>query len=211
MTRRHPTQRRLTFAALTGLAAAGVLLPTTAFATPQAPHPGTATTVVSAVQTGHGSARPGVTWVNTTDSPSGITIRLPGKAEVQKFTVPTGAKSINGRLYMVETADNVVAVAVFDLPGAQGRLNDGLQGFLRSYNAGPGDSLTSTSSRKATVDGHPALDAHLATKKNPRTVGATRFISDGTHVVQAVTLGPEAKTKDVDQMHQQLIAGIHMP
>ena len=111
MTRRHPTQRRLTFAALTGLAAAGVLLPTTAFATPQAPHPGTATTVVSAVQTGHGSARPGVAWVNTTDSPSGITIRLPGKAEVQKFTVPTGAKSINGRLYMVETADNVVAVA----------------------------------------------------------------------------------------------------
>jgi hypothetical protein len=202
MTHRSQKQRILMLAASTAVVAGGVLLPTTAFATPQTPHGG---------HSHHSVTIPAVKWVKTTDAPSGITVRLPGKATVQKLSVPAVDMTVSGRVYTVKTDDGIVGFAVLDLPGGQEDLYEGLRGFLEGYKEGSGDTLTSTSSRKTTVDGRPALDTRLATKGSDRMVGAARFIGDDTHVVQAVTLGSAANEKDMDRMHQQIVASIRIP
>lgn len=207
MTHRSRTQRILMLAASTPLVTAGVLLPTSAFAAPATPHAGTVTTTTA----GHGLTAPGVEWVETTDSPSGITFKLPGKATVENFSESADGTTITGRLYTVETADGFVVFAVTDLPGAQEYLHEGLQGFVQEFNKESGETLTSTSTQKTTVDGHPALDSRLATKGSDPMVGSTRLIADDTHVTQAVTMGPVANEKAVNLMHQQVLASIHIP
>lgn len=213
MTRRSRKQRFLMLAASTAVAAGGVLLPTSAFAAPETPHVGSVTTMTAehGGHSHHGITTPAVKWVKTTDSPSGITAKLPGKATVQKLSVPADGTTVTGRVYSVRTDDGLVGFAVLDIRGGQQHLNEGLQGFLEGYNKSTGETLASTSSQKTTVDGHPALDARLSTKESDRRVGATRFIADDTHVVQAVTLGSGANKKAMDQMHQQLLASIRIP
>ncbi|MFJ9965163.1 hypothetical protein [Streptomyces avermitilis] len=214
MTRRSQKQRFLMLAASTAVIAGGALLPSNAFAAaPETPHVGGVTTR-GAGHGGHshqGIAKPAAKWVKTTDSPSGITVKLPGKATVQKVSAPAGATTVTGRVYSVKTDDGLVGFAVLDLPGGQENLNDGLQGFLEGYNEVSRDTLTSTSSQKTTIDGHPALDARLSTKGGDRKVGAARFIADDTHIVQAVTLGSAANEKDVDLIHRQILASIRFP
>ncbi|GAA5707295.1 hypothetical protein SM007_34095 [Streptomyces avermitilis] len=214
MTRRSQKQRFLMLAASTAVVAGGVLLPTSAFAaTPETPQVGSVTTMGA----GHGGhshhdiAKPAVKWVKTTDSPSGITVKLPGKATLQKLSAPAGGTTVTGRVYSVKTDDGLVGFVVLDVPDGQEYLNDGLQGFLEGYNEASRDTLTSTSSQKTTVDGRPALDARLSTKGSDRKVGAARFIADDTHIVQAVTLGSAANEKDMDQIHRQILASIRIP
>ena len=213
MTRLSRTQRILMLTASTAVAAGGVLLPTSAFAAPETPHVGSVTTM-AAGHAGHshqGITIPADEWVKTTDAPSGITVKLPGKATVQKLSIPAGGTTVTGRVYSVETDNGFFGFAVIDVPGGQEDLHEGLQGFLEGYNEGAGETLTSSSIRKTTIDGRPALDARLSTKGSDRVVGAARFIADDTHVVQAVTLGSATNKKAMDQMHQQLIASIRIP
>ncbi|MFF2132052.1 hypothetical protein ACFVW1_43260, partial [Streptomyces olivochromogenes] len=114
------------------------------------------------------------------------------------------------RTYAVDTADGGVGFIVHDMPGDQHSLDEILQGFLDAYKlVSPGDTLTATSIQKTTVDGRPALDARLSSSDG--SVGAVRIIADDTHVVQAVTFGPKANEKALNQMHQQLITSIHIP
>lgn len=214
MTRRSRKQRSLMLAASTAVAAGGVLLPTSAFAAaPEVPQVNSVSTRVAGHDghSHHDIAKPAVKWVKTTDSPSGITVKLPGKATVQKISAPAGVTTVTGRVYSVKTDDGFVGFAVLDLPGGQENLNDGLQGFLEGYNEASRDALASTGSRKTTVDGRPTLDARLSTKGSDRKVGAARFIADDTHIVQAVTLGSAANEKDVEQMHRQILASIRIP
>ncbi|MEV6652157.1 hypothetical protein [Streptomyces sp. NPDC051219] len=200
-------------ATATALAVAGVVPPTSAAL--ETPRAGTSTTM-AAGHGGHGRENHGITipaveWVKTTDSPSGITAELPGSSTVRKSAVPVDGKIVDVRLYGVEVADGFVGFVVFDLPGTQQDLDKMLQGSLEAYEQVTGETLTSSRIRKSTVDGHPALDARLSTEGGVRLVGATRFIADDAHLVQAVTLVPEANEKAMNQMHQRLIAGIRMP
>ncbi|MFF2134168.1 hypothetical protein ACFVW1_54505, partial [Streptomyces olivochromogenes] len=116
MAHRSATQHLLMLTASTALAAGGVLLPTSAVATPETPGVGTIPTV-AAWPSGHGHpgiTNPGVEWVETTDAPSGITAKLPGKAKVEKKSIPVDGKSVNARSYGVETADGGVGFIVHD-------------------------------------------------------------------------------------------------
>jgi hypothetical protein len=211
MSRRSRTQRLVTLAASTALAAGGVLVPTSAFAAPPTPHAGTVKIVTAA----HGSlghqatALPTVEWVDTTDSASGITVRLPGKATFEKL--PETADTLPSRFYSVDTTDGYSAFTIADLPkDAQIDLDMGLQSFIERYGKETGETLNSSSIQKTSVDGRPTLDARLATK-NSGKVGSIRLIDAGTHIVQLQTFGYAADEKAVNQTHQQMLTSVRLP
>lgn len=192
-------------AASTVLVAAGVLPSTTAAAVsaPAAtPHLGTVIAV------------PAVEWVKTTDPPSGITAELPGKARVEKDSVPVEGKRVEVRQYRVETPDAGFAFTIHDMPGDQHSLEELLQAFLDSYNEAQAgeEPLTSSDSQKTTVDGHPALDARLSTKEDDEPqVGFLRFIAGDDHLIQAMSFGSEANEKTVTEMHERFLDSMRIP
>lgn len=148
-------------------------------------------------------------WTPATDAPSGVSAELPGEAEEEKTSVPVGGEPVSGRVYGVETGEAFVGFAVFDTPGTPRDLRASLKGFLDAYERESGETLRSTGVRTTTVDGRPALDARLSSSDD--MAGATRFIGEDGHVVQAVTFGPEDNRKDLEALHRQLLAGIRLP
>ncbi|MFI8389276.1 hypothetical protein [Streptomyces sp. NPDC085540] len=209
MTHRSRTQRLALLSASTALVTAGLLPSATASATPAR-----AAAVAAAAPTPtptSPSAQP-TQSVKTTDPPSGITAQLPGKAKVRMGAIPMESGSVDTRVYGVETPDGATGFAVYDMPGDQIPLEDALKGFVDAYGLTGGGTLTTEDVRKTTVDGHPALDANL-TGEGPDgpAVGSIRFISDDDHLVMALTYGPEAKEKDLDATHQQLLNSLQIP
>ncbi|MFJ6947515.1 hypothetical protein ACISU4_23205 [Streptomyces wuyuanensis] len=211
--RPRPTSARSTAAAVpvaglpgsaavsVSLSAAIMLLPVPAASA--VPHPAAVTVVVEQ------AAGTGEEWTPTTDAPSGVTAELPERAHGEKPSVPVGGKPVSGRVYGVETGKAFVGFAVFDTPRGARDLRAGLDGFLDAYERESGETLRSTDVRPTTVDGRPALDARLSSSDD--MAGATRFIGEDGHVVQAVTFGPEDNRKDLEALHRRLLAGIRLP
>jgi len=219
MAKRSRKQNFAMLTASTVVAAGAVLLPTSAFAAPATPHTGTETTI-AATYDGHGqydgqydTADTSEKWVETTDAPSGITFKLPGKPEVEDIseTGPDGTTT-TGRMYTVETADGaLIGLVVYDVPGTTANLHDVLQGFRQGFTEEGGETATVSRGEETTVNGHPALDARLSVEGSEPLLGSTCLIGDETHIVQTATLGPAADEEAVDQMHQQTLDGVSMP
>ncbi|MFE2972349.1 hypothetical protein ACFXKC_54190 [Streptomyces sp. NPDC059340] len=211
MTHRSHFQRLLLLAVSTTVIAGGAVLPSSALAATAAPH--TAVTTLAAdhdAHRQHGSATSAKQWVETTDTASGITFRLPEKPKVEHWTKTKGRAS--GRFYTVKNDHGIVGLGVIDASGAQLNLNDCLRSFVGGYNAESHSSkykLSSTDVHKTTVNGRPALDARLSAPDG--TVGSARFIHDGDHYVVAVSLGLKEKERPMSESYQQLLASIHMP
>ncbi|MEV6683431.1 hypothetical protein AB0N09_42280 [Streptomyces erythrochromogenes] len=185
------------------LIAGGVPTSAAALAAPSAP----ALLHVTAIH-----ATPAVDWVETTDSPSGITAELPGKATVRKATISIEGKPVDARFYGLDTPDGAVGFAVHDMPGEQYPLEDHLQRVLESYRVNTAEPLDSSNVHKTTFDGRPALDARLTSEtENENLTGFIRFIADDKHLVQALVLGPEANEKALKAMHEQLLGSLRIP
>ncbi|AVH57412.1 MULTISPECIES: hypothetical protein [Streptomyces] len=211
MTFHSQFRRLLLLTASSSVIAAGVLLPSSAFAATTAPQTGIVATVGTADGSSgpNGSAASAARWVDTIDAKSGIRIQLPGKSDVQHFTEAKDGG--DARLYMVDADYAIVGFAVFDAPGTAPAPDDDLKSFLDGFNKtrSPGDKLTTTGADESTIDGRPALDAAL--KSSNGLVGATRIIYDGDHVVLMVTIGSNENAKPLDKMHQHLLATLRMP
>ncbi|MFB6580766.1 hypothetical protein ACFCYC_25745 [Streptomyces sp. NPDC056402] len=213
MTHRSRTQRLALLSASTALVTGGLLPSATASAAPARAAAVAATAAPTPTPTPTStSSQPARAAVKTTDPPSGITAQLPGKAEVRMGAIPMAGGSVDTRVYGVETPDGATGFAVYDMPGDQIPLEDALKGFVDAYGLTGGGTLTTENVRKTTVDGRPALDADL-TGEGPEgpAVGSIRFISDDDHLVMALTYGPEAKDKDLDATHQQLLNSLQIP
>ncbi|MFJ9598224.1 hypothetical protein ACIRS3_36455 [Streptomyces virginiae] len=153
-----------------------------------------------------------VEWVKTTDGRSGITVELPGKAEVRKATVSVEGSPVEARAYGLDTADGAAGFSVHDMPGDRYPLEDNLQRFLDSYMVNTAEPLSSSDVRKHTVDGRAVLDARLTSEGGDGTsVGFTRLIADDDHLVQVMVLGPEAKEKALKAMHERLLDSLRIP
>ncbi|MEU7724851.1 hypothetical protein AB0B78_06370 [Streptomyces sp. NPDC040724] len=207
MADRSRTQRLLMLSASAALAAGGVLPAAPAFsAAPAFP-------AAPAAYVGAQTTAPAVEWVTTTDPPSGITAELPGKAQVRKASIPTaGGGTVEGRSYGLEVPEGAIGFTVHDIPGDQLSLDEALKGLTGKYEALGGAPLTSTDVRKKTVDGRRVIDARLSTvEHDQRLVGWVRVIADDDHLVQALTLGPEADEKTLKEMHERLVDSIRIP
>ncbi|MCF3132853.1 hypothetical protein [Streptomyces olivochromogenes] len=174
---------------------AGVLLPTSALAATGAPPP------AGAVAAGH--------WVEVTDAPTGIKVELPGKPKVEKYT--KAKDGVEGRVYMAGNDDRATGFAVFDVPRAKD-LKVALRAFLggcNRYSQSPRDVLTGTVTKETDVNGRRTLDARLSAKDG--TVGATRFIYDGSHYVQLMSLSTEKQAASMTRTYRQLLDSLRMP
>ncbi|MFJ3304563.1 hypothetical protein ACIPSA_15845 [Streptomyces sp. NPDC086549] len=199
MSFRSQIQRRLLLSASTVVAAGAVLLPSGAFAAPQVPPPFPRSV----------SAPAPARWVETTDAPSGIKVRLPGNPEVQKLT--KAKDGVDGRIYMAATDTGVAGFAVADAAGVKD-LKQNLRGFLDGYNEesrSPRSELTGTAVKVTTSGGQRVLDTRLSAKDG--TVGFLRLIDDGHHLVELVSLGPEQQKASVAEAHQQLLDSLRIP
>ncbi|MER6257359.1 hypothetical protein ABT224_39165 [Streptomyces sp. NPDC001584] len=208
MTHRSRAQRLALLSASTALVTGGLLPSATAFAAPA--H--AAAAAVAAPTPTPTPTQPAQGAVKTTDPPSGITAELPGKAKVRMGAIPLEGESVDVRLYALETQGGGTGFAVYDMPGDRIPLEDALKGFVDAYGLTGAGTLTSDDVRKTTVDGRPALDANLSGEDpDGAAVGSIRFISDDDHLVMALTYGPEAKEKDLKEMHQQLLSSLTIP
>jgi hypothetical protein len=150
-------------------------------------------------------ALPAQAWMDVTDQPSGVSVKLPGQATPQDVSRSVDGKSIKGRAYRVVTGDNAIIFIVWDVPGSQFDLEKAIQD-----DATRGGIISS--SQKTTVDGRPGLDARITiTVSGIRLVSFSRYIAADTHVVLLATTGPVADEKAVKQLHQQLLAGVRIP
>jgi hypothetical protein len=212
MTRRSHFQRLLLLAASTTVIAGGAVLPSSAMAATAAPHTAAVTAVASDhdAHRQHGSPGSAKQWVETTDASSGVKFRLPEKPRVTKFT--EAMDGMSGRLYKVKTDNGVIVFAVFDLPRAQGELDDALRGLVDGYNAGaqsPEHKLSSTGVHKITVHGQPSLDARLSAPDG--AAGSARLIAGDAHFIEIISLSPKGKEKPMHETYQQLLASVHNP
>lgn len=201
MTRLARFQRLALLAASTTVITGGVLLPTSAFAAPSTP-PAAATAAVADAAT-H--------WTQTTDDPSGVTAELPGDARMQKYTV----NGIHGRAYQVETDYGAIGFIVYDAPGGSGQwdLKGSLKNGLDNYNKdsrSADDRLTSHDVREGATDGgQPVVDAALSAGDG--TVGHTRFINLGDHMVQILVMGTKDTQKTMDADYRQFLSSLQLP
>ncbi|MGW6980349.1 hypothetical protein ACWGE1_13005 [Streptomyces sp. NPDC054932] len=209
---RYRTQRLLLVPAATAAAAAlvtGGVLPSAATATAvatgaAAPTP-TPTPATSAPPTAED-------WVKNTDAPSGISADLPGTAEVRKSSVLVDGRTVDVRAHVLDTPTGGTGFVVHDLPGNLHPLEDNLTSFVNAYNRLGQGVMTTSRIRRTTVDGRPALDAHVSGKEGPDlAVGSIRIVSDDDHLVMVMTYGPVENEKDLKEMHERVVDSLRIP
>jgi hypothetical protein len=156
------------------------------------------------------ASRPPRGWVLTTDPPSGLSIRLPRQPSVHHNTgTDSAGQPVAVRQYLVTLSDGR-SVALFQVAGALHRTMD-LDKALRLVVAGTGIGGTVTSSRRLTVEGHPAVEARYTTTINgsPHVVFA-RFIGDRGYLVLVETNGPLAQENALKEAQQQILSTLHL-
>lgn len=154
---------------------------------------------------------PAADWVKVTDTPSGITVRLPGEVEAIEFGEP------DCRDYSAETADTHVGVlfTVCDAPEApkMSDLRAAAQGAASGFREESGDVAVKSSTRETTFDGHPTLDLLLSTEEGGpgSKIGAYRYIADDSHFIIAQTVADARNEESLNSTHKRLITEIRIP
>ncbi|MEU9475337.1 hypothetical protein [Streptomyces sp. NPDC048191] len=197
MVRLSRFQRLALLATSTTVITGGVLSHGAAFAAPMTPH---TAAVTAAAQ-----------WKKITDTPSGITVQLPGKPQVQK----ENSSAVNSRAYLVPTRYGAIGFAVYDCPDADAAkpwdLKGGLKGAVDGYNSGdPGAHLRSTDLHAGTTaDGDHYLDAKLVGRDGK--VGHIRFVDHGKQALMVMNVGTGGKRAAVDRDYRQVLDSIKVP
>ncbi|GGS49134.1 hypothetical protein [Streptomyces cinerochromogenes] len=199
MTRLSRFQRLTLLAASATVITGGVLLPGTAFAAPASQT--AAVTDVAA----H--------WTQTTDSPSGISIQLPGKAEAQK----TNDNGVTTRCYITQTPYGAMGFSVDEVPGTDASAPWDLQGSLKAavdgYNSdskSSDDVLRSTDVKEGiTADGHRELSAELTAPDGTR--GHIYLVDQGKYLVTVFTASVNGHLDQMDRDHQHALDSIKVP
>jgi hypothetical protein len=166
-------------------------------------------TATAAAISGCGGAGP-EGWVLATDSPSGLSARLPGHPSVQNNVgTDAGGEPVAVRQYFVTSSDGRSA-ALFSVAGAPGRVVD-VDQALRLVVAGTGSGATVTRSRHVDVEGHPAVDARYTTTIDGQLhVVFARIISDRGYLVEVETNGPLPQENALNAIHQQILSTLHL-
>ncbi|MGV4984176.1 hypothetical protein ACVB8X_15730 [Streptomyces sp. NRAIS4] len=205
MIRLSKFQRLALLAASTTVITGGVLSHGAAFAATAAPHSAAA----SVAAPGHLEAA--AQWKKITDTPSGITVQLPGVPKVQKDS----DSGLNSRNYDVTTGYGVMGFSVLDGPAVDPSkpwdLNEGLKSVVDGFNSGdPSAKLKSTDAHEGTTkDGHHYLEAKLVGADG--TVGHVRLVDAGAQAMVILNVGTDDHQKAVDQDYQQVLDSIHVP
>lgn len=202
---RSKPQRLLIYGSSVALAAGSVLMPNGALADAVMPHHAAAPTMAA------GTNVPAADWAEVTDTPSGITVRLPGEVEVIESDEPPC------RDYSAVTADeNVVVlftVCDFQETPKMSDLHAAAEGTISGFREETDDVAIKSSTRETKFDGRPALDLRLSVKDGgpDSIIGAYRYIADDSHFIMAQTVSDAQNEKSLNSTHKRLITDIHIP
>ncbi|MFF4760018.1 hypothetical protein [Streptomyces sp. NPDC001292] len=147
-------------------------------------------------------------WVDTTDTPSGITVKLPGSAKVKNDSITSNGRTLQIRTYRVRAGDNRFVFQVTDTHGADTKaaLDPTIQGLADSTSG------TIRSNQPLEVAGHPAREARITfDDKGVPNVLLVRYVAGAEHLVELAASGPAADEKGVKQLYQQLTGSPHIP
>lgn len=158
-----------------------------------------------------GISIPAVDWAEVTDTPSGITVRLPGEVEVVEF----GDSPC--RDYSAETTDTHVGV-LFTVCDVQetpkmSDLHAAADGATSGFRKESGNAAINSTARETKFDGHPTLDLRLSTKEGgpDGKIGAYRYIADDSHFIIAQTVADAQNEQSLDAIHKRVITEIRIP
>ncbi|MER6733011.1 hypothetical protein [Streptomyces puniciscabiei] len=166
------------------------------------------TTVITGGVLSHGSAFAAPQWQKITDS-SGITVRLPGKPHVEKYS----EGGVNSRDYVVKTGYGALGFIVLDGPGkAPDRpwdLKTDLKAAVEGYNSSDtGAHLRSTDVHQGTTGGDHCLEAKLV---GVDRVGHIRLVDHGRQELTIMTVGHGDQRRAVDRDYRQVLDSIKAP
>ncbi|MEU4062593.1 hypothetical protein AB0F25_09165 [Streptomyces wedmorensis] len=202
---RSKPQRLLIYGSSVALAAGSVLMPNGALADAVMPHRAAAPTMASGINI------PAADWAEVTDTPSGITVRLPGEVEVIESDEPPC------RDYSAVTTDEKVVllftVCDFQETPKMSDLHEAAEGTISAFREESGDAAIKSSTRETKFDGRPTLDLRLSVKEGDpdSIIGAYRYIADDSHFIMAQTVSDAQNEKSLNSTHKQLITEIHIP
>jgi hypothetical protein len=166
--------------------------------------PPSALASTSAVATVHAEGAVSGDGVTTTDTPSGISVMLPGQPTVKKTTTAAADGTdlpLRQYLLALNGGNEAVLSEVGDAAFRTFHADKGLQGVFSRWPGG-----TITSSRHLDINGHPAIDGRLtATMNGTPAVCLIRIVSDNGYVVRVFTLGRVTEENDLTALHQQVI------
>jgi hypothetical protein len=168
------------------------------------------TAVITGGALSQGSAFAATQWQQITDSPSGISVRLPGKPVMQRYS----DHGVNSRDYVVPTRYGALGFSVFDGPAhAQAEpwdLKTGLKSAVDGYNsADTGAGLRSTDVHEGAKDGDRYLEAKLV-GVGGRT-GHIRFVDHGRQSIVVMTVGHDDQRDAVDRDYRQVLDSVKVP
>ncbi|MGW1807742.1 hypothetical protein [Streptomyces sp. NPDC002078] len=168
------------------------------------------TAVITGGVLSQGSAFADTQWQKITDSPSGITVRLPGKPVVQKYS----DHGVNSRDYVVPTGYGALGFSVFDGPGKAPDkpwdLRTGLKAAVDGYNSSDTSArLHSTDVHAGTKDGDRYLEARLVGAEG--RVGHIRLVDHGKQSIVVMTVGTGRQRAAVDRDYRQVLDSIKTP
>ncbi|MER6975587.1 hypothetical protein [Streptomyces carpinensis] len=147
-------------------------------------------------------------WVKTTDAPSGITVKLPGRTKVVHDSITLNGKTFQLRMYVVRAGKNKAVFQVTDMHGADTKaaLDPAIRGIATSTKG------TVSRDQPLKVAGHPAREGRITfdDKGVPRVV-LIRYVAAADHLVGLGASGPAADEKGVKQLYQQLTGSLHIP
>ncbi|MFF4761077.1 hypothetical protein [Streptomyces sp. NPDC001292] len=147
-------------------------------------------------------------WVNTTDAPSGITVKLPGSTKVEHDSITLSGKTYQLRMYKASAGKNKAAFQVTDMHGADSKaaLDPAIRGVAASISG------TVSRNQPLEVAGHPAREGRITFDSNGvPSVVLVRYVAAADHLVGLVASGPAADEKGVKQLYQQLTGSLHIP
>ncbi|MGW1166495.1 hypothetical protein [Streptomyces sp. NPDC002550] len=165
------------------------------------------TTVITGGVLAQGSAFAATQWQQITDAPSGITVRLPGRPAVQKYS----DHGVNSRDYVVPTGYGALGFSVFDGPGKAPDkpwdLKTGLKAAVDGYNSSDAEArLHSTGVHDGTEDGDHYLEAGLVGADGK--VGHIRMVDHGRQALMIMTIGTGDRRDAVDRDYRQVLDSI---
>ncbi|MFF4826936.1 hypothetical protein ACFY20_28645 [Streptomyces sp. NPDC001312] len=148
-------------------------------------------------------------WVDTTDAPSGITVKLPGRAKVEHDSVTRSGRTLQIREYGVSAGTNeAAAFQVTDTHGADLKAapEGAIQGLAAHYSG------TVSRNQPLEVAGYPARESRITFDRHGvPSVLLVRYVAADDHLVGLVASGPATDEKGVKQLYQQLTGSLRIP
>jgi hypothetical protein len=147
-------------------------------------------------------------WVRTQDDATGISVELPGTAEMQTQDIPTPDGGILPANMWTVNLDGNRASLAFMVAEVDGPIN--LNGALEGMATNVGGTVAQQS--ETSHDGHAAIDGTIELTQND-TEGSVyaRVVDGGAAMVVVESVGHRSDAETLAQLQERLVGSLSVP